>query len=52
MTYGKLILKNLGRKKTRTWLTILSIAAAFVLFGFLDIIGKAFDPGKQYQEAE
>jgi len=45
MKYLHLIWSNLGRKKLRTGLTILSILVAFVLFGYLAAIRQAFSAG-------
>ena len=41
MKYLYFIWKNLGRKKMRTLLTILSITIAFLLFGLLRTLGSA-----------
>jgi putative ABC transport system permease protein len=45
MKYVRLIFSNFKRHKTRTILTILSIAVAFVLFSYLVAIRHAFDMG-------
>lgn len=45
MKFIHLIWSNLKRKKIRTFLTLMSILIAFVLFGFLAAIGKAFNVG-------
>lgn len=45
MKYALLVLSNLKRHKTRTLLTILSIAVAFVLFAYLSAIRTAFQMG-------
>jgi putative ABC transport system permease protein len=45
MKYFRLILSNLKRKKLRTTLTVLSILVAFLLFGYLSAIRKAFAAG-------
>lgn len=45
MKFIRLILSNFKRHKTRTLLTILSIVVAFVLFGYLAAIRKAFQAG-------
>jgi len=45
MKFVRLILSNFRRHKTRTLLTILSIIVAFVLFGYLAAIRKAFQMG-------
>jgi putative ABC transport system permease protein len=43
MKYLPLLLAALLRKKTRTILTLLSVAAAFTLFGMLDAVRVAFN---------
>lgn len=43
MKYLPLLLAALLRKKVRTLLTLLSVAAAFALFGMLDAVRVAFD---------
>lgn len=43
MKYLHLIWANVFRKKTRTAFTVLSVAAAFTLFGMLDAMRVAFD---------
>ncbi|WP_097458752.1 ABC transporter permease [Mangrovitalea sediminis] len=43
MKYFPLILAGLLRKKTRTLLTLLSVVAAFALFGLLDAVRVAFN---------
>ena len=43
MKYLPLLLAALLRKKTRTVLTLLSVAAAFTLFGMLDAVRVAFN---------
>ncbi len=45
MKYLHLLWRNLGRKKLRTILTVLSILVAFVLFGYLSAIRQAFGMG-------
>jgi putative ABC transport system permease protein len=45
MRFIRLIFSNFKRHKTRTILTILSIAVAFVLFSYLVAIRHAFDMG-------
>ena len=45
MKFIALVLSNFRRHKTRTILTILSIVVAFVLFGYLAAIRKAFQAG-------
>jgi putative ABC transport system permease protein len=47
MYYLFFIIKNLGRKKTRTILTILSILIAFLLFGLLRSLSVAFNSGAE-----
>ncbi|MEO7071445.1 MAG: FtsX-like permease family protein [Rhodanobacter sp.] len=47
MKYLHLIWAALFRRKTRTFLTLVSIIAAFVLFGMLDAVRTAFDSGSQ-----
>jgi len=43
--YGWLVWRNLWRRRTRTLLTILSVFVAFVLFGLLSAINRAFNAG-------
>lgn len=45
MYYLQFLLSNLGRKKARTILTVLSIMIAFLLFGLLRSLAAAFDQG-------
>ncbi|MFI5302229.1 MAG: ABC transporter permease, partial [Polyangiales bacterium] len=45
MRFALLVLSNFKRHKLRTALTILSIAVAFVLFGYLSAIRKSFEMG-------
>lgn len=45
MTSLHLIRKNLGRKKTRTLLTVLSIMVAFILFTMLNALNRAYTLG-------
>ncbi|HET8899344.1 MAG TPA: ABC transporter permease [Rhodanobacteraceae bacterium] len=45
MKYFHLIWAALFRRKTRTFLTLVSIIAAFLLFGLLDTVRVAFNPG-------
>ncbi|HUP45390.1 MAG TPA: FtsX-like permease family protein [Thermoanaerobaculia bacterium] len=45
MRFLPLILTNFKRHKLRTTLTLLSVIVAFILFGYLAAIGKAFDLG-------
>lgn len=45
MYYLQFLLSNLGRKKARTILTLLSIIVAFLLFGLLRSLASAFEMG-------
>ena len=45
MKYGRLVLANLFRKKTRTALTVGSFAVALFLFGLLQVLHGAFSQG-------
>ncbi|MDR1075316.1 MAG: ABC transporter permease [Xanthomonadaceae bacterium] len=45
MKFLPLILAQLTRSKARTFLTLLSVIAAFMLFGMLDSVRVAFDSG-------
>ena len=45
MKYFHLIWAALFRRKARTFLTLVSIIAAFLLFGLLDTVRVAFNPG-------
>lgn len=47
MFYLAFLVKNLGRKKARTILTLLSIMIAFLLFGLLRSLSAAFDRGAE-----
>lgn len=47
MYYLQFLLSNLGRKKARTILTLLSILVAFLLFGLLRSLAAAFDQGAE-----
>ena len=47
MYYLQFLLSNLGRKKVRTILTLLSIMVAFLLFGLLRSLAAAFDQGAE-----
>ncbi len=47
MYYLQFLLSNLGRKKVRTILTLLSIMIAFLLFGLLRSLAAAFDQGAE-----
>jgi putative ABC transport system permease protein len=52
MKFLPLILKNLFRRKIRTTLTMLSIAAAFFLYGLLIVIDFAFTGGIEVAGAD
>lgn len=52
MKFLSLIWSNLRRKKLRTALTVLSIAVAFLLFGFLCAIKQAFLGGIDFAGAD
>lgn len=52
MKYFRLIWKNAWRKKIRTFLTILSVFVAFLLFALLSGIGYAFRGGVDAADAE
>jgi putative ABC transport system permease protein len=45
MKYLPLIWRNLGRRKVRTFFTLLSIVIAFLLFGILSAVRMAFSMG-------
>ena len=45
MKYLSLVWAQLFRSKTRTLLTLLSVIAAFLLFGMLDSVRVAFNAG-------
>lgn len=45
MKFLPLLWSNLRRRKVRTALTLLSIAVAFILYGYLSAIGRALDQG-------
>ena len=45
MKYLSLVWAQLFRSKTRTLLTLLSVVAAFLLFGMLDSVRVAFNSG-------
>lgn len=47
MYYFLFILNNLRRKKARTFLTLISIVIAFLLFGLLRSLAAAFDQGAE-----
>jgi putative ABC transport system permease protein len=48
MTRTGFILANLFHKKTRTWLTLLSVVLAFTLFGLLQSINLVFSAGADF----
>ena len=48
MTRTGFVLANLGRKKTRTVLTLLSIVTAFLLFGLLQAVNVLFSAGADF----
>ena len=48
MTRTGFIIANLFHKKTRTWLTLLSIGMAFVLFGLLQSLNLVFSAGADF----
>jgi putative ABC transport system permease protein len=48
MTRTGFVLANLGRKKTRTVLTLLSIVMAFLLFGLLQAVNVLFSAGADF----
>lgn len=52
MKYLYFIWKNLGRKKLRTSLTVLSIVVAFILFGALGSLSAAFTQGADIAGAD
>lgn len=52
MKYFYFIWKNLGRKKLRTWLTVMSIVVAFILFGALGSLSAAFTQGAEIAGAD
>lgn len=45
MTRTGFVLANLFHKKTRTWLTLLSVVMAFLLFGLLQAVNVLFNAG-------
>jgi len=47
MKYLHLVWASLFRKKTRTFLTLVSIIAAFLLFGLLDAVQTSFSQAGQ-----
>ena len=48
MTRTGFVLANLGRRKTRTVLTLLSIVMAFLLFGLLQAVNVLFSAGADF----
>ena len=48
MTKTGFVIANLFRKKTRTWLTLLSVIMAFLLFGLLQSVNHIFDAGPDF----
>lgn len=48
MTRTGFVLANLGRRKTRTILTMLSIVTAFLLFGLLQAVNVLFSAGADF----
>jgi putative ABC transport system permease protein len=48
MTRTGFVLANLGRRKTRTVLTMLSIVTAFLLFGLLQAVNVLFSAGADF----
>ncbi|HXV39344.1 MAG TPA: FtsX-like permease family protein [Steroidobacteraceae bacterium] len=48
MTRTGFVLANLGRRKTRTVLTLLSIMTAFLLFGLLQAVNVLFSAGADF----
>jgi putative ABC transport system permease protein len=48
MTRAGFVLANLGRRKTRTVLTLLSIITAFLLFGLLQAVNVLFSAGADF----
>lgn len=48
MTRTGFVIANLGRKKTRTILTLLSIVTAFLLFGLLQAVNVLFSAGADF----
>lgn len=48
MTKTGFVLANLGRKKTRTVLTLLSIVMAFLLYGLLQAVNVLFSAGADF----
>lgn len=52
MKYLPLVWKNLGRRKVRTFFTILSIAVAFILFAILSALRTGFSGGLELAGAD
>jgi putative ABC transport system permease protein len=52
MKFLSLVWSNLKRRKLRTWLTILSICVAFLLYGLLCTVKEAFTSGVQMAGAD
>lgn len=52
MKYFGLVWKNVWRKKVRTFLTILSVMVAFLLFALLSAVGNAFRAGADVAAAD
>lgn len=52
MKYLPLLWAGLGRKKTRTILTLLSVIVAFLLFGLLQAVQTAFESGADTADAK
>jgi putative ABC transport system permease protein len=48
VTRAGFVIANLGRKKTRTLLTLLSIVTAFLLFGLLQAVNVLFSSGADF----
>jgi putative ABC transport system permease protein len=48
VTRAGFVIANLGRKKTRTLLTLLSIVTAFLLFGLLQAVHVLFSSGAEF----
>ena len=48
MTKTGFVIANLFRKKTRTWLTLLSVVMAFLLFGLLQAVNVMFSAGADF----
>lgn len=48
MTRAGFVIANLGRRKTRTILTLLSIVTAFLLFGLLQAVNVLFSTGADF----